>query len=145
MAFSIKNSIRDIMPGFGTSGNDGGSSVYVTGTANGVATTVATATATSAGTCNKGYVHVSLYGGASSAILTSLSITVTDGTTIIYIYGAAFTSITANQGFNISVPFSVDLAVNKASVTFISSAGTFNVDIELAGNLGPAPSGTSQL
>lgn len=154
MAYSIKNGAGSIMPGFGTPGNDGGSSVAVTGTAQPSTdnTAATTNTAVSAGTCNRGYVRVKIASVDSSVKIASVLVTVTDGTTVESIGGfnPASADQTNGQAVELTVPFCSDLAINKASAKVTpsgSKGGTieYQADIELVGNLGNPVSGQGQL
>lgn len=145
MPDTLLNKAQDVMTGFGTAGNDGGSSVNVNGFASAVASGTATATAVSTGTANKGYIRIGATAlGGGNSFLTML-VTVTDGTLVASVYAEGAIPASANNGLTRLIPWESDMAVNQASVTFTQSAGTPNVTIELCGNVGQPPAGTSTL
>jgi hypothetical protein len=154
MAYAIKNGAGAIMPGFGTQGNDGGSSVSVTGTAQPSTdnTAATTSTAVSAGTANKGYVRIAITSVDASVKIASILVTVTDGSTTRSIGGfnPASADQTNGQNVDLVIPWVSDLAVNKASAKITpsgSKAGSieYQCDIELVGNVGVPATGTGTL
>lgn len=140
------NKAQDVMVGFGTAGNDGGSSVNTGATFTGLATGTSTLTTpVSLGTANKGYIRLSVTAPTSAGVISSYYVTVTDGTTTQVVGGATFPTVPA-AGMSALIPWESDLAVNQASaVIAFSGGGTVQGSIELCGNLGQPVAGTSSL
>lgn len=133
------------MTGFGVAGNDGGSSVNVGASFTGIATATAQVTPTSLGTANKGYIRIGATAPTAAGVYSSAIVTVTDGTTTVVVYAVTFPTLAAGA-LALLIPWEADIAVNAASVTLaFSGGGTATISIELCGNAGQPPAGTSQL
>jgi len=140
---SFTNRLYSIVPSFGvpllSDTNYLNANVALSGASQ--QTTTIPNTSTFAPTITRGYIRVKIYNGTGTApTLTDLVVTVTDGTTTVYIYVAhpntAF-PLSTTSWFDVTIPFCVDINVNTVTVkTTLGVPGGATMDLEVSGTSG---------